>query len=504
MKKVIIFVPLILILVVYGISINAHINLGISLLKTTYQIANVFENKLAQKKCNNLNQNYLHRIKSVINEEISESDFIKNIDDRTILLNCSSEIGEERSLNPINKLSRYLIKQQIIISIVNFELAKNVSEKTNIVIGFQNAAELRSTGGLIGYYAILTLENGRLANIKYLPNDQLPLSNITTSKYPDEFFKLFGDQLFASNLNDNASSHFPYAAQSLIEKFTNYLQEPVSMFMVIEPSEFWETYKLFNQNKDINSKKTFIRYIYSDLYKEFPEDQDSRYKSLESLLPVLDDNFLKSLPLRDLLKIYSNLINSNSTRIYSTSSSVNQLLDEINLSGNLDIDGRNVFIGLNNIGENKLDQFLKTSMKYCYNSKQEKLFLELTFAGDISSKVTLPNYMSRRGDLLVPNTLPNSNRLMLSIDSPQNAKIDKFAVYSEIPIVNKSRFVNPLRGTQRERDSILIPFELLPDNVQTRVNISFTSVPSFDSSNLHITNTILGNKISSNRSLCQI
>jgi hypothetical protein len=173
-------------------------------------------------------------------------------------------------------------------------------------------------------------------------------------------------------------------------------------------------------------------------------------------------------------------------------------------SGNIDVDRGDVFIGLNNIGENKLDQFLKTSMKYCYNSSQEKLFLELTFSGDISSKVTLPNYMSRRGDLLVPNILPNSNRLMLAIDSPHNAKIDKFAVYSEIPIVNKSRFVNPLRGTQRERDSILIPLEVLPDNVQTSVNISFTSVPSFDSSNLHITNTILGNKISSNRSLCQI
>jgi hypothetical protein len=112
--------------------------------------------------------------------------------------------------------------------------------------------------------------------------------------------------------------------------------------------------------------------------------------------------------------------------------------------------------------------------------------------------------MSRRGDLLMPNTLPNSNRLMLSIDSPRYAKIDKFAVYSEIPIVNKSRFVNPLRGTQRERDSILIPIEVLPDNSQTSVNISFINVPRFDSSNLYLTNTLLGNKISSNRSLCQI
>jgi hypothetical protein len=170
----------------------------------------------------------------------------------------------------------------------------------------------------------------------------------------------------------------------------------------------------------------------------------------------------------------------------------------------MDIDRGNVFVGLNNIGENKLDQFLKTSMKYCYNRNQEKLFLELTFAGDISSKVTLPNYMSRRGDLLVPNTLPNSNRLMLSIDSPRYAKIDKFAVYSEIPIGNKSLFANPLRGTQRERDSILVPIEVLPDNVKTSVNMSFTNVPSFDSSNLQMTNTLLGIKISSNRSLCQI
>jgi hypothetical protein len=238
------------------------------------------------------------------------------------------------------------------------------------------------------------------------------------------------------------------------------------------------------------------------LYKEFPEDQDSRYQSLESLLPVLDGNFLKSLSLRDLLKIYSNLINSSSTHIYSTNSSVNQLLDEINLSGNLDIDGRNVFFGLNNIGENKLDQFLKTSIKYCYNPSQEKLFLELTFAGDISSEVTLPNYMSRRGDLLMPNTLPNSNRLMISIDSPRNARIDNFAVYSEIPINNMSRFANPIRASQRERDSILIPIEVLPNNIKTSAKVSFVNVPNFNSSNLNMTHTLLATEVISDRNLC--
>jgi hypothetical protein len=273
--------------------------------------------------------------------------------------------------------------------------------------------------------------------------------------------------------------------------------------MVIEPSEYWQTYKLFNTNRDIDSKETFLQYIYSDLYKEFPEDQNKRYQSLETLFPSLDQELLNILSPRNALKFYQEFTRSKSTHIYSTKKSTNEILDAINKSGNMDIDRGNVFVGLNNIGENKLDQFLKTSMKYCYNSSQERLFLELTFAGDISRKVTLPNYMSRRGDLLMPNALPNSNRLMLSIDSPRYAKIDKFAVYSEIPIVNKSRFVNPLRGTQRERDSILIPFEVLPDNVKTSVNISFINVPSFDSSNLYVTNTLLGNKITANRSLCQ-
>ena len=503
MKKVIILVPLFLILIIYGFSKNAHVVLGINLLKTTYSAANVFESKLEQKSCNNSFKNYLEQIKNVVVKDNSISEFIQNVDNPTILLKCNELLGKKQGYNPISKLSKFLVNQQLIISLVNNEFVKAGSEKANIVIGFQNAAELRSTGGLIGYYAILTVENGSLSNIRYLPNDQLPLSQITTSNYPDEFFKLYGDQLFASNLNDNASSHFPYAAQSLVEKFTKYLQEPVSMFMVIEPSEYWQTYKLFNTNRDIDSKETFLQYIYSDLYKEFPEDQNKRYQSLETLFPSLDQELLNILSPRNALKFYQEFTRSKSTHIYSTKKSTNEILDAINKSGNMDIDRGNVFVGLNNIGENKLDQFLKTSMKYCYNSSQERLFLELTFAGDISRKVTLPNYMSRRGDLLMPNALPNSNRLMLSIDSPRYAKIDKFAVYSEIPIVNKSRFVNPLRGTQRERDSILIPFEVLPDNVKTSVNISFINVPSFDSSNLYVTNTLLGNKITANRSLCQ-
>lgn len=504
MKKVIILVPLVLLLIFYGLSKNVHIILGINILKTTYSVANVFERKLEQKSCNNSYKNYLDQIKNVVVKDNSISDFIQNIDNPSILLKCNELLGKNQGYNPISRFSKFLINQQLIISLVKNDFLNAGSEKANIVIGFQNAAELRSTGGLIGYYAILTVENGNLINIRYLPNDQLPLSQITTSNYPDEFFKLYGDELFASNLNDNASSHFPYAAQSLVEKFTKYLREPVSMFMVIEPSEYWQTYKLINANKEIDSKETFIKYLYSDLYKEFPEDQNKRYQSLESLFPSLDQELLNILSPRNALKLYRDFTRSKSTHIYSTKNLTNKILDAMDKSGNLDIDGGNIFVGLNNIGENKLDQFLKTSMKYCYNSSQEKLFLELTFAGDISSKVTLPNYMSRRGDLLVPNTLPNSNRLMLSIDSPQYAKIDKFAVYSEIPIVNKSLFVNPLRGTQRERDSILVPIEVLPDNVKTSVNMSFTNVPSFDSSNLQMTNTLLGIKVSSNRSLCQI
>jgi hypothetical protein len=503
MKKVIILVPLVLILIVYGVSKNVHVILGINLLKTTYSVANIFETKLEQKSCNNSYKNYLEQIKNVVVKDSSISDFIQNIDNPTILLKCNELLGKNQGYNPISRLSKFLINQQLIISLVKNEFVNAGSEKANIVIGFQNAAELRSTGGLIGYYAILTVENGNLSNIRYLPNDELPLSQITTSNYPDEFFKLYGDQLFASNLNDNVSSHFPYAAQSLVEKFTKYLQEPVSMFMVIEPSEYWQTYKLINTNKEIDSKETFIKYLYSDLYKEFPEDQNKRYQSLESLFPSLDQELLNILSPRNALKLYRDFTKSKSTHIYSTKNSTNAILDAMNKSGNLDIDGENIFVGLNNIGENKLDQFLKMDLKYCYNSNQGKLFLELTFAGDISSKDTLPNYMSRRGDLLVPNTLPNSNRLMLSIDSPQNAKIDKFAVYSETPIENKSRSINAVRGTQRERDSIMIPVEVLPDNVKTRINISFINVKDFNLSNLYLTNTLLGNKITSNNDSCQ-
>jgi hypothetical protein len=466
-------------------------------------VANVFESKLEQKSCNNSYKNYLDQIKNVVVKDSSISDFIQNVDNPTILLKCNELLGKNQGYNPISRLSKFLINQQLIISLVNNEFVNAGSEKANIVIGFQNAAELRSTGGLIGYYAILTVENGNLSNIRYLPNDELPLSQITTSNYPDEFFKLYGDQLFASNLNDNASSHFPYAAKSLVEKFTKYLQEPVSVFMVIEPSEYWQTYKLINTNKEIDSKETFIKYLYSDLYKEFPEDQNKRYQSLESLFPSLDQELLNILSPRNALKLYRDFTSSKSTHIYSTKNSSNKILDAINKSGNLDIDGENVFVGLNNIGENKLDQFLKMGLKYCYNGSQEKLFLELTFAGDIPSKVNLPNYMSRRGDLSMPNTLPNSNRLMLSIDSPQNAKIDKFAIYSEIPIENKSSSVNAVRGTQRERDSIMIPVEVLPDNIKTRVNISFINIQSFDLSNLYLTNTLLGTKITSNKSLCE-
>ena len=113
MKKVIILVPLVLILIVYGVSKNVHVILGINLLKTTYSVANVFETKIEQKSCNNSYKNYLEQIKNVVIKDNSISEFIQNVDNPTILLKCNELLGKNQRYNPISKLSKFLVNQQL-------------------------------------------------------------------------------------------------------------------------------------------------------------------------------------------------------------------------------------------------------------------------------------------------------------------------------------------------------------------------------------------------------
>ena len=83
----------------------------------------------------------------------------------------------------------------------------------NYFIGFQTNAEARGTGGLLGGYGIVRVDNGAARVDTLSPNSELTLDNQPIDLGPD-FNQLYGNSRPTTDFrNSNLSSHFPYAAQ---------------------------------------------------------------------------------------------------------------------------------------------------------------------------------------------------------------------------------------------------------------------------------------------------
>ncbi|MGZ4113452.1 MAG: DUF4012 domain-containing protein [Actinomycetota bacterium] len=86
------------------------------------------------------------------------------------------------------------------------------------LFGAENPAELRGTGGLIGAYALLTAENGKLQFSSFLPVQQLPMLDLNTLPAPNpDYRRLYYPQRGGKGfwLNVNMTPDFPSAARAL-------------------------------------------------------------------------------------------------------------------------------------------------------------------------------------------------------------------------------------------------------------------------------------------------
>jgi hypothetical protein len=106
------------------------------------------------------------------------------------------------------------------------------------LFGASNPAELRGTGGLIGAYAILTVDRGRLSFSDFLPIQSLPRADVSeipspSQEYSDNFdFYRTGLGLW---VNTNMSPDYPLAAEAFWLTYEATTGEALDGVMLADP-----------------------------------------------------------------------------------------------------------------------------------------------------------------------------------------------------------------------------------------------------------------------------
>lgn len=420
----------------------------------------------------------IHRLADSVDRENISSKLIYEpsvLGIATESIDCAKDLSFESVENRFIS-SRIFTTELIISNLANLiDQTYAAKESKNWLLVFQNPAESRATGGLLGFYAVLSIGQVQIELVEFAANDDLPQYYPTQIELPSDFNELYGENASAIWLNDNVSPHFPYAAEVWLDKFSRYLQMPLEGVLTIDPIVVARLLKKENINFYVQDEKidgnNFVTKTLYDPYIRFEEKDDQRIIYLKDLT----SNLLSNLPLSELISISSfGLVNEarreGRVQVYSDKQALKNAIIELDLHRNLQSDTESVFITFNNLGENKLDYFLNAEALTCTDPKNTNISRHFI---SVSSKLEpdryLPGYMNRRGDVLLGDYTRNSNRLLIGVYGSKDSQISKLNYIKDDQVL--SNFQSEKKGRELGRPAVLIPVEVQPGNQP--VNIEF-------------------------------
>ncbi|TNM53658.1 DUF4012 domain-containing protein, partial [Streptomyces sp. NP160] len=104
------------------------------------------------------------------------------------------------------------------------------------LVAFQNTAELRPTGGIIGTWALLDVNDGRLSLSDAGSNDDLDRLTGPVRDLGPEHRALYPAEQISYSQNVGLSPHFPYAAQLLTDLWTAQGRPAPDGVIAVDPS----------------------------------------------------------------------------------------------------------------------------------------------------------------------------------------------------------------------------------------------------------------------------
>jgi hypothetical protein len=246
-------------------------------------------------------------------------------------------------------------------------------EPRHYFFGAANPAELRGTGGLIGAYAILTVDHGDLSFSDFRPIQSLPHLDVADVPTPSaeyahnwNFFRT-GDGIW---LSDNMTPDFPLAAKALWLTYRAATGQELDGIIVADP---FALQALMGVTEPITVGATATRltadnvvpFVTNEAYALFPTN-DQRKLVLGSVAQAVLQGFLDqqgpALPrIRALLRAFDD----GHVKAWSTDANMEEGLAMTTVGGAFDPSGTDVVsVVTNSASGTKLDFYQRRTVTY--------------------------------------------------------------------------------------------------------------------------------------------
>jgi len=377
-------------------------------------------------------RSYIKVVKSDYSEKsaIASADALNSDINRVfsiINLPVSKQISSLFGLNFSN------IKNEITAAVSTGPILAGTDKPKRYLIAFQNSAEARGTGGILGAYAIVEFKKGSLKVIATGSNEPLYGSSLEKIPIdmPDEYKRLYGENP-AILQNSNLSPHFPYGAEIWLALWKKEFGQSLNGVIAIDPTAL--SYILrstgpitLNSGEKITSEN-LVAGTLKDAYKRFEKDNKARKQYLVDIMnatvKLLNSGEYSKLKMAQAIR---DGIVANRILFYSTDESAQKKLSETRLGGFMSLEGNNEFrTVIQNIDAGKLDYYLDRSVeiesKSCEKDRQTQVRIRVT--NTLKTGVGLSPYVLTRADKGKPASLvTGAHRFKVFIYGPTNARL---------------------------------------------------------------------------------
>ena len=323
------------------------------------------------------------------------------------------------------------VKEELSALVADSPTLGGADHQKRYLIAFQNLAEARGTGGLMGAYAVVVIDKGKWRVEKTGSDSSLHIFDQIPISMPSEYLDLYGTDP-ADWRNTNLSPHFPYAAQIWIALWKKQFGEQLDGVITLDPVAV--SYLLqatgpitLKSGEEVTSanvvKKTLV-----DEYKIYSADNAARKAYLVDIMNRTAEKIAeKKFSYLSLLSGVQKSILEHRLLLYSVNPEVEKSLVSTLLAGSLDTGAQNQYRAvIENVDGSKLDYYLKRSVKITSTSCSlpRKTEVSLTLANTVGRGQKLPAYVLTRADIGKPQDLvPGQHHFKLFIYGPKDSHL---------------------------------------------------------------------------------
>ena len=323
------------------------------------------------------------------------------------------------------------IRDEVVATIKASSWLAGADAPKRYMIAFQNSAEARGTGGILGAFAIIDLNKSALTVVRTGSNAVLYSLKDVPVKVPAEFTKLYGKNP-AILQNSNLSPHFPYGAEIWMGLWKKQFGEQLDGVIAVDPSSLSYVLKATGPitlaSGEIITSENVVAETLQKAYKRYEKDNNARKQYLVDIMNAAASKITSGQYSKiEMAKAIKRGLIENRILLYSRDQEAQKELSTVRLGGFLSKDPNNEYRAvIQNIDASKLDYYLKRSVvvetKSCKNTQQTQVRVKLT--NTLKSGVGLPAYVLTRADKGKPADLvTGQHRFKLFIYGPTNAKL---------------------------------------------------------------------------------